>query len=61
MIDRDKKSDTERDRQGSVPEDKSIIPGKHGRHGGSLESEGAPQEPTPEAPTQSNGADERRH
>jgi hypothetical protein len=41
----------------------SIIPGKHGKHGGSEESEGAPQEPTPEAqrPSEHNGSDRMRH
>jgi hypothetical protein len=28
----------------------SISPGRHGKHGGSEESEGAPQEDAPEAP-----------
>ena len=59
MTDRDKKSGADGGRQASVPNDESVIPGKHGKHGGSMESEGAPQEPAPEAPTQ-NGSDQRR-
>jgi len=41
----------------------AIIPGKHGKHGGSEESEGSPQEPTPEAqrPSERNGSDRMRH
>ena len=60
MTDRDKKSG--RDRKGEANEE-SIIPGKHGKHGGSMESEGSPQEPQPEAqvPPRGNGADQHRH
>jgi hypothetical protein len=41
----------------------SIIPGQHGKHGGGLESEGVPQEQSPEAnkPREHNGADRMRH
>jgi len=41
----------------------SIIPGRHGKHGGGMESEGAPQEESPEAdkPREHNGADRMRH
>ena len=59
MTDRDKKSGVDRDRPAAVPNDASVIPGKHGKHGGSMESEGAPQEPAPEAPAQ-NSSDEQR-
>jgi hypothetical protein len=40
----------------------SIIPGKHGKHGGSMESEGAPQDRCrdSEAPKH-NGADRHQH
>ena len=40
----------------------SIIPDKHGKHGGSMESEGSPQERGREsnAPTR-NGSDHNRH
>lgn len=40
-----------------------IIPGRHGKHGGSLESEGSPQEPMPESNEQPkyNGADKNKH
>jgi len=60
MTDRDKKSGPDRERDKN---DASIIPGKHGKHGGSMESEGSPQEPEPEAqaPARGNDADQRRH
>jgi hypothetical protein len=62
MTDRDKKSGADRNREGSVPNDESIIPGQHGKHGGSMESEGAPQEPSPGADSpKTNGADHNRH
>jgi len=63
MTERDKKSDPERDRAGQSRDEDSIIPGKHGKHGGGMESEGAPQDPAPEAkrPREHNGADRTRH
>jgi hypothetical protein len=62
MTDRDKKSGPDRDSGGSVPNDESIIPGQHGKHGGSMESEGAPQEHSPEANSpKTNGTDHSRH
>lgn len=62
MTERDKKSDPDGDHR-NVPKDESIIPGRHGKHGGSLESEGSPQEQSPEskAPSRGNGADQNRH
>jgi hypothetical protein len=48
MTDREKSS--ERERPGHLRDKDSIIPGRHGKHGGSEESEGAPQEDAPEAP-----------
>jgi hypothetical protein len=63
MTDYDKKSpgdtrDTDPNKDGD-----SIIPGRHGKHGGGMESEGAPQEESPEAnkPREHNGADRTRH
>ena len=54
MADRDPKTAPNRDRSsttGESPNDE-IIPGRHGKHGGSLESEGAPQEQSPESKEQ---------
>jgi len=44
-------------------DDDSIIPGRHGKHGGGLESEGSPQEQSPTAnePRERNGADRIKH
>ena len=41
----------------------SIIPGRHGKHGGGMESEGSPQEQSPKAnePRERNGADRIKH
>jgi len=40
----------------------AIIPGKHGKHGGSEESEGSPQEQMPEAQRpERNGSVSTRH
>jgi hypothetical protein len=63
MTERDKKSGSDSERQDPVPNDESIVPGRHGKHGGSLESEGEPQEPSPESkpPSPGNGADTYRH
>jgi hypothetical protein len=63
MTERDQKSGSESNRDGPPPNDESIIPGRHGKHGGSVESEGAPQEQSPEAPRPStaNGSDHNRH
>ena len=63
MIDRDDES-PEKDRARRPENDRdAIIPGKHGKHGGSEESEGSPQEPAPEAqrPSERNGSDTTRH
>jgi hypothetical protein len=63
MTDRDKKSAPENG--GPDPADSSdeIIPGRHGKHGGGMESEGAPQEQSREAgePRQPNGSDQLKH
>jgi hypothetical protein len=64
MTDYDKKSPAGDSRNPATKKDgDSIIPGRHGKHGGGLESEGAPQEPSPEAnkPPEHNGADRMRH
>ena len=50
MTERDKKSDPERDRAGQSRDEDSIIPGKHGKHGGGMESEGAPQSENSDSP-----------
>ena len=60
MTERDKTSTPDHDRAG--PPDKSddtIIPGRHGKHGGGIESEGSPQEQAPEAinPSDRTGED----
>jgi len=52
MTERDKKPAPDRDRAGQPGEtDDVIIPGRHGKHGGAMESEGSPQEQAPEANT----------
>jgi hypothetical protein len=62
MADRDPKTAPDRDRSSQSPNEE-IIPGRHGKHGGSLESEGAPQERSPESKEQPkhNGGDTNRH
>ena len=50
MADRDKSSAPDHDRMAEPgSRDDSIIPGRHGKHGGGLESEGSPQEQSPES------------
>ena len=49
MTDREPKNTPERDRNTGESVNDEIIPGRHGKHGGSLESEGSPQEPIPES------------
>lgn len=64
MLDDDRKSTAGDPRDPATRKDSdSIIPGRHGKHGGGLESEGAPQEQSPEAdkPTKHDGADRTRH
>jgi hypothetical protein len=64
MTDGKGKSEAERDRTDARNEnDRSIIPGQHGKHGGGMESEGKPQEQSPESaqPPERNGADRSRH
>ena len=63
MTDREKGSESERDRAGQSRDQDSIIPDRHGKHGGGEESEGAPQDEAPEAPApreHSNGNRTRR-
>ena len=50
-------TDREKDERASPKKDDEIIPGQHGKHGGSMESEGAPQKRTREAtePVKSTG------
>jgi hypothetical protein len=50
MTDREKSSEPESERPGQLRDKDVIIPERHGKHGGSEESEGAPQEGAPEAP-----------
>jgi hypothetical protein len=58
----DTPSPTPRERAGQSSDQDSIIPGRHGKHGGSEESEGAPQDETPEAtpPTERDDANRAR-
>lgn len=63
MTDRDPKTAPNRDRSSTGESlNDEIIPGRHGKHGGSLESEGAPQEQSPESKEQPkyNGGDKSR-
>ena len=50
MTDRKPDSESQGEQAGQERDRDSIIPGRHGKHGGSEESEGSPQEDTPEAP-----------
>ncbi|HKW46453.1 MAG TPA: hypothetical protein VJN70_03380 [Gemmatimonadaceae bacterium] len=50
MTDREKGPESKRERAEQSGEQDAIIPERHGRHGGSEESEGAPQDDAPEAP-----------
>ena len=64
MTDDDKKSpDGSRPDPDAKKDGDSIIPGRHGKHGGGMESEGSPQEQLPEAkkPRERNGADRMSH
>ena len=64
MTDDDRKSPAESPRDPDTKKDgDSIIPGRHGKHGGGLESEGAPREESPDTnePREHNGADRMRH
>ncbi|HEY2856081.1 MAG TPA: hypothetical protein VGJ18_24790 [Gemmatimonadaceae bacterium] len=63
MADRDLKATPDRDRSSGESVNDEIIPGRHGRHGGSLESEGSPQEPTPKSNEQpkNDGVDKNKH
>jgi len=64
MRDDDRKSPTGSPRDPDArKDDDSIIPGRHGKHGGGMESEGSPQEQSPTAnePRERNGADRIKH
>ena len=64
MADRDPNTAPDRDRNSTRESlNDEIIPGGHGKHGGSLESEGAPQEQSPESKEQPkyNRADTNGH
>jgi hypothetical protein len=60
MTDHDSGSASEHD-QASPRKDGEVIPGRHGKHGGGMESEGAPQKGTREAsePSKSNDKGQR--
>ena len=60
MTERDRNTASDHDRA-SPRKDDEIIPGQHGKHGGSMESEGAPQTGTREAsePSKSNDGERR--
>ena len=53
-------TEREKDDRASTRKDDEIIPGQHGKHGGSMESEGAPQKGTREATEPSKSTDGRR-
>jgi hypothetical protein len=64
MTDRDRNSAPDHDDEGEpTGRNDSIIPGRHGKHGGGMESEGEPQEPSREVrePSKHNGDDHNRH
>lgn len=64
MTDRDSRSAPDNENEGKAGDEKdAVIPGRHGKHGGGMESEGAPQEHSREAnePSKHNGADQNRH
>jgi len=60
MTERDSNTAPDHDRP-SRRKDDEIIPGQHGKHGGGMESEGAPQKDNREAsePSKSNDAGRR--
>lgn len=53
-------TEREKDGRASPRKDDEIIPGQHGKHGGSMESEGAPQKGTREASEPAKSTDEGR-
>ena len=59
MTERDKNAASDHDRA-SPRKDDEIIPGQHGKHGGGMESEGAPQKDTREASESSKTNDAGR-
>jgi hypothetical protein len=63
MTDRDKKTAPDNNGSDSGENSDEVIPGRHGKHGGGMESEGAPQEQSHEArePHRPNGADHLKH
>jgi hypothetical protein len=62
MTERTSKTTPDHDETGtsSRQQDDAIIPGRHGKHGGSMESEGAPQKGTREAGEPSTSGDAAR-
>ena len=59
MTERDSNAASDHDR--SAPrKDDEIIPGQHGKHGGGMESEGAPQKGNREASEPSKSSDASR-
>jgi hypothetical protein len=64
MTEREGKTRPDGDQAGQPTQrDDVLIPGRHGKHGGGLESEGSPQDQSPEAnvPPTHNGDDRSRH
>lgn len=59
MSDREKNAGSGRERADQSRDQDGIIPERHGKHGGSEESEGAPQENAPEAPAPREPDDSR--
>ena len=59
MTEHDSKAAPDHDRT-SPRKDGEIIPGQHGKHGGSMESEGAPQKGAREASEPSKSSDAGR-
>jgi hypothetical protein len=60
MTDQKPNAESPRQQAGQSRDEDSIIPGRHGKHGGSEESEGSPQEDAPEAPAPRERDDSNR-
>ena len=61
MTERETKPSPDHDRvDESRQNDEAIIPGRHGKHGGGMESEGAPQKDTRDAGQPSKSTDAAR-
>jgi len=56
----ERESNTAPDHDRATPRKEEIIPGQHGKHGGSMESEGAPQKGNREATEPSKSSNEDR-